>query len=123
MKKLLLLLLICLSNYSFAQSKIDSLLKIYIPDNRTGYSVAVSQNKKLVYYKNSGYANLEHKIPVDPHTLFAIASVTKAFTEVALLKLYSEGKVNLNSDVQKYVPQFPVKKKKKIKLTNKSVEF
>lgn len=112
------------TNYSIAnknssakmdiQSRIDSLLKIYNSDDRAGYSVAVSQYGKLIYYKNSGYANLEHKVPVDSKTLFAIASATKAFTGVALLKLYSEGKINLDSPVQKYVPQFPVKKKGEI---------
>ncbi len=64
----------------------------------------------FTWTKGFGYADLEHKVPVKPHTLFRMASITKPMTAVAIMKLAQDGKLNLDDDVQKYVPYFPRKK-------------
>lgn len=50
---------------------------------------------------------MERAIPADPAMAFSIASITKAFTGVALLKLVEAGHIDLDADIQRYVPHFP----------------
>lgn len=56
-----------------------------------------------------GFADLEHRVPVTPETRFGIASITKAFTGLALLKLQESGQIDLDAPIQRYVPGFPAK--------------
>ncbi len=53
-----------------------------------------------------GITNAEHPLPVDAHTLFQIASLTKPFTATALLRLVDEGRVDLDAPVTKVLPGF-----------------
>jgi beta-lactamase family protein len=52
-------------------------------------------------------ANLDHSVPVTPETVFHIASVSKNILAAVLLQLVDEGKLNLDDDVTKYVPEAP----------------
>lgn len=56
-----------------------------------------------------GYADLEHRVAVTPETRFGVASITKAFTGLALLKLRESGRIDLDAPIQRYVPAFPTK--------------
>jgi len=58
---------------------------------------------------NLGFADLEHRVPVSAQTRFGIASITKAFTGLALLKLHEAGRIDLDAPIQRYVPDFPAK--------------
>jgi CubicO group peptidase (beta-lactamase class C family) len=51
-----------------------------------------------------GYTNLEQKIPVTTKSLFRIASMTKSFTAMAIVKLRDDGKVRLDDPVHQYIP-------------------
>ena len=69
-----------------------------------GVTVAIVFEDDLILAKGYGYADVENKIPVDPHkTLFQIQSVTKLFTWTALMQLYEQGKVDLDTDVNQYL--------------------
>ncbi len=48
-----------------------------------------------------GVTNLDHPLPIDEHTLFHIAAVTKTFTATALMRLAAEGKVDLDAPVRR----------------------
>jgi serine beta-lactamase-like protein LACTB, mitochondrial len=74
-----------------------------------GLAIAVSTGNAIVYSDSLGSADLEHRVPVGAHTRFGIASVTKAFTGAAVLRLWERGILDLDADVRKYVPQFPAK--------------
>lgn len=76
----------------------------------TGMQIAVSKKNKIVWSENLGYADFEKKILVTDSTLFRINSISKSVTSLALIKLVSEGKLDLDAPVQKYVPGFPLKK-------------
>jgi CubicO group peptidase (beta-lactamase class C family) len=60
--------------------------------------------------KGFGYADLENKTAMSAAGSFRMASITKTFTSVALLQLVEQGKINLDAEVQTYVPGFPRKK-------------
>ncbi len=74
-----------------------------------GFSAAVAVDGKLVWAEGFGYANLEKKIQACAPTQFRIASVSKTLTAAAALKLYEEGRLDLDAPIQRYVPGFPEK--------------
>jgi serine beta-lactamase-like protein LACTB, mitochondrial len=70
-------------------------------------SVGVRYHGATVFREATGRASLEGGIPADAAMAFSIASVTKAFTGVALLKLVETGQIDLDAEIQRYVPDFP----------------
>ena len=71
-----------------------------------GFSIAVVKDDKLIYAKGFGVRELGKPAAVDQHSLFAIASNTKAFTAAALAMLVDEGKIKWDDPVTKYLPSF-----------------
>lgn len=64
----------------------------------------------FLWKKSFGYADMEHKIPAKPDTLYRLASISKPITAVGILRLMEEGKLKLDDEVQKFVPYFPRKR-------------
>jgi len=62
---------------------------------------------QLVESVVGGMADLEHQVPVKPESVFGVASITKAFTGAAFMRLYEAGSIELDAPVQQYVPEFP----------------
>ena len=60
---------------------------------------------KLVWSKGWGYADVARKVPADADTAFRIASMTKSFTALAILRLRDEGKLALDDPAARYVPE------------------
>jgi CubicO group peptidase (beta-lactamase class C family) len=75
-----------------------------------GLSVAVGLHGRIVWADGFGYADLENRVPVWPHTKFRIASISKAVTAAGLGKLLEEGRLELDAPIQRYVPSFPEKR-------------
>src|SRR5512140_1561217 len=59
----------------------------------------------LAHSGTAGYRDLSAKAPVDVNTAFRIASMTKSFTAMAILKLRDEGRLSLDDPAEKYVPE------------------
>ncbi len=74
-----------------------------------GVQAAVFFGGKIAFSLSSGYADLEHEVPVTARTRFEVASVTKAFTGLGLLLLDEQNGIDLDAPVQKYLPNFPEK--------------
>lgn len=72
-----------------------------------GVSVAIERNGKLIYHKAFGLADLEHDVPNTTSTIFEAGSVSKQFTAFSILLLASEGKLSIDDDVRKYIPELP----------------
>ena len=70
-----------------------------------GAAVGVVVDGELVFSKGFGVRDLATKAPPDADTAFRIASMTKSFTAIAILKLRDEGKLSLDDAVSKYVPE------------------
>lgn len=73
-----------------------------------GLSIAFMKDD-FVWAKGFGYADLENKTPAKAESAYRLASVTKPMTAVAVLQLAEEGKIDLEAEVQEYVPYFPKK--------------
>lgn len=72
-----------------------------------GAAVAVVKGGKIIFKKGYGMAHLEYDIPIIPSTVFHIASVSKQFTVFAALLLVKQGKLSLDDDIRKYIPEVP----------------
>jgi serine beta-lactamase-like protein LACTB, mitochondrial len=70
-------------------------------------SVGIRHRGKTVFREATGLANRETGLPADAQMAFSIASVTKAFTGAALLKLVEAHRIDLDAEIQRYVPEFP----------------
>jgi CubicO group peptidase (beta-lactamase class C family) len=71
-------------------------------------SVAVMKDD-FVWSRGFGLADVENRVPATAESSYRLASVTKPMTAVAVLKLAEEGRIDLDAEVQKYVPSFPRK--------------
>ena len=72
-----------------------------------GVTVGVIRDGHLVTHRHAGLANVEHAVPIGPHTRFRIASVSKQFTCAAILMLADEGRLQLHDPVQAHIPELP----------------
>lgn len=70
-------------------------------------SVLVAQNNQVLLNQGYGYSDFQQGITVNPQTRFAIGSVTKQFTALAVMQLKEQGFINLQDTVSTYLPDFP----------------
>lgn len=83
----------------------DSLVALYAAPTTPGVAVAVVQENRIVYSNQRGIANLEYDIPITDSTEFHVASVSKQFTAFLALMLEDEGKLSMDDDIRKYLPE------------------
>ncbi len=72
-----------------------------------GLAVAVVKDGRIVLARDYGTASIEFGVPVTPDTVFAINSVTKAFTGVAAMRLVEQGRLDLSAPVGLYLTDLP----------------
>jgi CubicO group peptidase (beta-lactamase class C family) len=87
--------------------KMDQLFAPWDNPETPGAAVAVVKEGKIIFKKGYGSANLEYSIPITPSSVFHIASVSKQFTAFSILLLAKEGKLSLDDDIRKYIPEVP----------------
>lgn len=86
--------------------KIEQLFSNYNTDTPGGV-LTVSRQGQIIYNKAFGMADLEHNLANTTETVFEAGSVSKQFTAAAILLLVQDGKLSLEDDVRKYVPEVP----------------
>ena len=89
------------------QKQIDQLFTAWNNPQTPGAAVAVAKDGKIIFKKGYGSADLEYNIPNTPSTVFHIASLSKQFTAFSILLLEGEGKLSINDDIRKYIPEVP----------------
>lgn len=82
---------------SFIQSKMNEA-------GIVGIGASIIIDKKEVWTNGYGYADKEAKVPFTPSTIMNIASISKTFTGVCIMKAVEEGKVSLDEDINNYLP-------------------
>lgn len=86
--------------------EIDRVFRAYLDEARVpGAAWAVIIDGEVAHAGQHGYRELETKTPVDQDTVFRIASMTKSFTAMAILKLRDEGRLLLDDLAERYVPE------------------
>jgi CubicO group peptidase (beta-lactamase class C family) len=86
--------------------EIDALFARFQSDQHVpGLVYGVVRDGRLAYVKGIGVQNIADRRPVTPDSLFRIASMTKAFTALSILKLRDDGKLRLDDLAEQYVPE------------------
>lgn len=86
---------------------VDSIYKAYAHEHHfPAITYGVVVGNKLIHVGQAGMANTTTQAPASSKTLFRIASMSKSFTAMAILKLRDEGKLSLSDPVSKYIPEF-----------------
>lgn len=102
-----LIALVCMSP-TFADKRADKVDRLFSPWDRPdspGCALAVIQDGRIIHKRGYGMANLEHKIPITPRSLFYIGSVSKQFVAFSIALLATRGKLSLDDDIRKYIPE------------------
>jgi CubicO group peptidase (beta-lactamase class C family) len=90
-----------------AAKKVDAFLAQWDKTDMPGCGVGVVKDGRLVYKRAFGMANLDYDVPNTPSTLFNLASASKPFTAMSIALLAQQGKLSLDDDIRKYVPELP----------------
>lgn len=92
---------------SIRHARVDALFAPYAGVHRPGYAIGIVQRGELVYARGFGAANLDHSIPITRASVFNVASLTKQFTAAAIGLLIVRGKLSLDDEVKRHIPEFP----------------
>jgi CubicO group peptidase (beta-lactamase class C family)/uncharacterized protein YneR len=87
--------------------KVDKLLADMYKPNETGATALIARKGTVIYKKAFGMANLELNVPMQVDNVFRIGSISKQFTAVAILQLLEQGKLGLQDDIKKFIPDYP----------------
>ncbi|MBN1222328.1 MAG: serine hydrolase [Candidatus Aminicenantes bacterium] len=89
------------------EEKIDRIFSEWDKVDSPGCALAVIKDGQIAYEKAYGAANLDYDIPITPQTVFDIGSTSKQFTASCIILLALDGKISLDDDVHKYIPELP----------------
>src|SRR5882724_7367238 len=111
-------LICCLSGAGFGQSslapkksavELDALAKRVIAEQHVvGASVLVAQGDKILLHAGYGFADLGLEAPAKDETVYHIVGPMLPFTGIAVMQLVEKGKLSLDDQLSKYVPEFPM---------------
>jgi CubicO group peptidase (beta-lactamase class C family) len=86
--------------------RIDGVFARY-PADAPGCALGVFQDGRISLAKGYGLANVEYGVPITPQTPFIMGSVSKQFTAATIALLVEQGRLSLDDDVRRYVPELP----------------
>ena len=81
-------------------TQVDKLFEKFDSTVTPGCALSVMQAGRIVYKRGYGMADLDHDVPIRPDTVFHVASISKQFTDAAIVLLAQEGKLSLDDDVR-----------------------
>lgn len=116
MKKKILIIVLCAAVYVSANAQqglkltaqFDKVLNSAFSSDEAGATVLISSRGKIIYQKAIGMANMELKVPMHTKQVFRIGSLTKQFTAIAILQLMEQGKLDLQDEITRFLPDFPM---------------
>ncbi|MGA2362881.1 MAG: serine hydrolase [Candidatus Aminicenantales bacterium] len=113
-----LVFILTLSAYASARSaqassdealakKIDAVMSEIYKPGEPGAAVIVRKDGKTIFRKGYGLADLELGVAVEPDMIFRLGSITKQFTVFSILMLAEQGKLGLQDEITKFLPDYP----------------
>lgn len=88
-------------------ARVDAVFAEFDKPDVPGCAVGVYRDGKTLYSKGYGMAVLEHGVPITPRTVFYIGSISKQLTAGTVALLARQGKISLDDDIRKHVPEVP----------------
>jgi CubicO group peptidase (beta-lactamase class C family) len=99
-----------LGNYEYVKEYLSWLItKEMKKSDVNGLSIALVDDQHVIWSKGFGYANAERRILATEETIYGIGSVTKLFTATAVMQLAEEGRINIDSPLRRYLPEFSMR--------------
>jgi CubicO group peptidase (beta-lactamase class C family) len=89
------------------EQRADGIFRQLIQEDAPGAAVAVVKDGAIVYKNGFGRAHMEYDVPITPSTVFHVASISKQFTAFAIALLADEGKLSLDDDIRRHLPDVP----------------
>lgn len=93
-------------DYASISKKLDQ----YLIGKQFNGTVLVTDKEHVILNKGYGYADVQNKIENTPQTKYRVGSITKTVVATSILQLQEKGKLNIQDNVNKYIPSFPVDK-------------
>ena len=90
-----------------ANPKVDKIFAEWDKPNSPGCALGVLQSGRFIYERGYGMANLDYDIPNSPKLVYYVGSDSKQFTAASIALLVLDGKVALDDDIRKYIPEMP----------------
>ncbi|MFC2164984.1 serine hydrolase domain-containing protein [Acidobacteriota bacterium] len=87
--------------------KVDKLFAEWDSTVTPGGTLGIIKDGKFIYKRGYGMANLEHNIPITTTSVFRIGSFSKQFAAACIAILSMDGKISLDDNIRKYVPEIP----------------
>lgn len=97
-----------LSQTPSVEKQIDELIASEYKSGEPGGAILIAKDNTVIYRKAFGMANLELDIAMKPEMVFEIGSVSKQFTAVSILMLAESGKLSLQDNITRFIPDYPV---------------
>jgi serine beta-lactamase-like protein LACTB len=93
--------------YDRVVAELTRLIRHEVEDKKLpALSIALVDDQKVVWAAGCGFQDAAKKIPASANTVYRVGSVSKLFTDVAVMQMVEEGKLDLDAPVSDYVPEF-----------------
>jgi len=90
-----------------APADVDKIFAAYAKQASPGCALGVIRDGALIYTRGYGEANIDYHLPLHSRSVIYIASTSKQFTAASILLLERDGKLSLDDNIRKYVPEIP----------------
>ena len=90
-----------------ANARVDKIFAEWDKPTSPGCALGVLQSGRFVYERGYGMANLDYDIPNSPKLVYYVGSDSKQFTAASIALLVLDGKIALDDDIRKYIPEIP----------------
>jgi CubicO group peptidase (beta-lactamase class C family) len=89
------------------RARVDAIFQQWNSPTTPGMALGIYREGEIIHTSGYGMSNLEHGIPIEPGSIFHIASISKQFTDTCVALLAAEGALDVDDDVRRYVPEVP----------------
>lgn len=79
------------------QKTLDTVLEANIREDEPGLIIKIVRDGEVLYHRSIGMANVHTPVAIEDATSFRLASISKSFTALAIMKLYEQGKLCLKT--------------------------
>src|SRR5262249_32190795 len=90
-----------------AIDRIDAIVREELDKKVASFAVSVVKDGRLIMARGYGYADLENSVPATAETVYRLGSITKQFTSMAVMQLAEQGRLSLDDELTKFLPDYP----------------